>query len=120
VAAVGLSPLLSACSSDDAEVTLVEGVSIEIIALDNSYTPEVVEVQAGTEVVFRNRGRNDHDVIPVDEAQDALTVVLADLPPGASETRRLVEPGTYDYYCSIHGTTAAGMIGTVIVTEGGP
>lgn len=112
---VGLSPLGAACASDDPEVTLVEGVSVEITVIDNSYDPEAIEVQAGTEVVFSNRGRNDHDVLPVDDAQDALTIVLADLPPGATVTRRLTEPGTYDYYCSIHGTATAGMIGTITV-----
>ena len=28
------------------------------------------------------------------------------------------EPGVYDYYCSIHGTTTAGMVGSVTVADG--
>lgn len=99
---------------------LVEGVEVVVLTLDNSYSPDRLEVAAGTEVRFDNRGRNDHDVIPVDPDQDALTVTLDELPPGEAVTRRLTVPGTYDFYCSIHGTETAGMIGSITVTEGGP
>jgi plastocyanin len=109
-----------ACNSDGAEVVLVEGVTVDVDVLDNTYEPEALEVAAGTEVRFTNRGRNEHDVVPVDGGDDAdgLAVSLDELEPGASVTRRLTAPGTYDYYCSIHGTETAGMIGTVTVTGG--
>jgi plastocyanin len=106
--------------SEERPVALVEGVVVDVRVLDNSYAPDDLEVAAGTEVRFDNRGRNDHDVIPVDPDQDAVTITLDELPPGAVVTRRLTEPGTYAYYCSIHGTATAGMIGTITVTEGGP
>ncbi|MGK2950360.1 MAG: cupredoxin domain-containing protein [Acidimicrobiales bacterium] len=105
---------------DDAPVELVEGVVVDVRVVDNSYEPETLEVAAGTEVLFDNRGRNEHDVIPVDPERDEITITLEELPPGESVTRRLTQPGTYEYYCSIHGTETAGMIGSITVTEGGP
>jgi hypothetical protein len=43
------------------------GGTVEVLAVDNSMQPEEVWVVAGTTVLFRNAGRNEHDVIPEDE-----------------------------------------------------
>ena len=37
--------------------------------------------------------------------------------PGIEYAHVFDTPGVYPYYCLIHGTTEAGMIGTIIVTE---
>lgn len=95
------------------------GESVGVSAIDNTFRPEQVEVQAGTEVVFTNNGRNDHDIIPADQRPGddlAWGAEADDFVP--RDTYRVVfeRPGTYDYYCSIHGTSTAGMIGTITVT----
>lgn len=95
---------------------LVSGVTVEVEARDNTFEPESTTVAAGAEVRFVNVGRNDHNVIPVSDDQDELLVETDDLAPGAKATVRLTEPGTYPYYCSIHGIAKAGMIGTIEVT----
>jgi plastocyanin len=105
------------CNSGGTELELVEGVTVEVDVVDNAYEPQALEVAAGTEVRFTNRGRNEHDVVPV-EGGDELAISLDELAPGTTVTRRLTTPGTYDYYCSIHGTETAGMIGTITVTGG--
>ena len=106
---------LTACGSSGDDVELVEGVTENVDALDNSFSPEEITVQAGTEIVFTNRGRNDHNVVPVDEDQD-WTIEVDDFKPGAPPTPvRFTEPGTYDYFCSIHGTATAGMTGSITV-----
>lgn len=121
MAAMAAIASATACGGDDdAPVELVEGVVAEVRVVDNTYEPDDLEVAAGTEVRFVNRGRNEHDVIPVDADQEELTVTLQELPPGESVSRRLTVPGTFDFYCSIHGTETAGMIGSITVTEGGP
>lgn len=105
---------LSGCGGDD-DVELVDGVTENVDALDNSFQPEELTVPAGAEVVFANRGRNDHNVVPVDEDED-WAIAVDDLKPGAEGvTHRFTEPGTYDYFCSIHGTATAGMIGSITV-----
>ena len=103
---------LAACGDDD--VTLVEGVEAPVQVLDNTFRPEEVEVAAGTEVVWDNGGRNDHNVLPVEG--DEWGVEADELQPGDTYRHRFTEPGTYPYYCSLHGTTAKGMVGTIVVT----
>ena len=118
-AAVALLVTASACgddggSADATEVTLVEGVEVEVSAIDNTFRPEEIEVAAGTEVVWTNGGRNEHNVLPV-EGED-WGVEVDDFEPGDEYRRRFTEPGTYPYYCSLHGTTTKGMVGTLVVT----
>lgn len=106
---------LTACGSDGSDVELVEGVRENVDALDNSFAPEEITIPAGAEIVFTNRGRNDHNVVPADEDQD-WTIEVDDFKPGAPPTPvRFTEPGTYDYFCSIHGTATAGMTGSITV-----
>lgn len=104
------------CGGDADDVELVRGVDVEVQARDNVFAPETIEVAAGTNVHFDNVGRNDHNVIPVSDDQDELLVETDELTPGAEAVVRLTEPGTYRYYCSLHGTANAGMIGTIEVT----
>lgn len=106
---------LAACSGDgDGELTLVEGVTEEVQVLDNSFRPDRTEVAAGTEVTWTNKGRNEHDITPVEG--DAFGVAKDELGPGDRYRFRFTEPGTYRYYCTLHATPEAGMIGTIVVT----
>ena len=84
-------------------------------ALDNSLMPENIQVKAGTEVVWTNKGRNEHNALHVDG--DDWGVEVDDFQPGDVYSHTFDEPGVYRYYCSIHGSTDAGMIGTVVVTD---
>lgn len=92
------------------------GETVDVRSLDNSFIQQQIEIVAGTEVNWINGGRNDHNVLPVDESLtwgvDRDTFV-----PGTEYSHVFDTPGVYPYYCSIHGTTEAGMIGAVIVTE---
>jgi plastocyanin len=113
-AVVVLGLALGSCGEDDPE--LVEGVREPVDALDNSFAPEELTVRAGTEVVFANKGRNEHNVIPSDDGGEDFTIDVDELPPGGPPVaRRFTEPGTYDYFCSIHGTATTGMIGSITV-----
>ena len=104
--------LLAACGSDGPP--LVEGVVKPVDVLDNAFRPGEIEVAAGTEVVWENRGRSDHDVLPVEG--NAWSVDADHFKPGDVFRYRFTEPGTFAYYCSLHGTTTKGMVGTVVVT----
>ncbi|MEI7506121.1 MAG: plastocyanin/azurin family copper-binding protein [Actinomycetes bacterium] len=106
------------------------GESITIQVLDNSYRPSEYEIKAGTEVVFENRGRNDHNILPDTITDDAgLTTLLASdmsptawgiastaFTPGDSYKHLFNVPGVYKFYCSIHGAPGAGMYGTLTVS----
>jgi plastocyanin len=97
------------------DVVVIDADPAEVTALDNSFRPENIEVPAGTEVVWTNKGRNEHNVLHVEG--DDWGVEVDDFQPGAVYSHTFDEPGVYRYYCSIHGTTDAGMIGTVVVTN---
>ena len=110
--AVALIAPLAGCASDDP--TLVVGVEETNFVLDNTFRPGEIEVAAGTTVVWENRGRNDHNILPVDGKAWGISTDL--FAPGDSYQHRFTEPGTFAYYCSLHGTTTKGMVGTIVVT----
>jgi plastocyanin len=125
--ALGVVALVSVGCGDDGEPagkasaggagptpSLVEGVVEPVGVIDNTFRPGSVEVATGTEVEWTNDGRNDHNVLPVDG--DDWGVEAADFAPDAVYRHRFTEPGTYHYYCSLHGTTTKGMVGTIVVT----
>lgn len=123
--------LCAGCGGDDGgngsagleNVVVMEGSEVDVIALDNSFSDQNIQVVAGTTVVWENKGRNDHDIVAagddgetVDEAME-WWVERSDFGPGEVYERTFDEPGTYRYYCSLHGTADAGMIGAVVVEE---
>ena len=98
-----------AASSDTPLVDTVVGIRV----LDNSYRPARLDVAVGTTIEWTNRGRSDHDIVPIDTfgwgvEPDAFA-------PRDVYRHRFTEPGIYAYYCSLHGTETAGMGGTIIV-----
>lgn len=82
-----------------------------VVSIDNTFRPGIIEVPAGTEVVWVNRGRNEHDIL----SDFGFGVEAAAFHPGDEYRHVFTEPGEYPYYCTIHGTHAAGMVGTIIV-----
>ena len=93
----------------------VEGTEAAVTALDNSFRVENIEVAPGTTVTWDNRGRNEHNLLPVKGSGWGVEVDA--FQPGDTYRRTFDTPGVYHYYCSIHGTTDGGMIGTVVVAD---
>lgn len=90
--------------------------AVSVDATDNLFTEQYIEVKAGTTVTFTNKGRNQHNVVPLDKK--AFTMVDAsDFQPSSSAEITFDEPGDYIYYCSLHGTPAKGMLGAVRVLK---
>jgi plastocyanin len=82
-------------------------------SIDTTFRPDRIEVAPGTEVVWVNRGRNEHDIA----SEAGFGVTAADFQPGDEYRHVFTEPGEYPYHCTIHGTETIGMIGTVVVTD---
>ncbi len=101
---------------DDEFVDMTGQAEIVIEARDNTFVPQFVTVSPGTEITFDNKGRNDHNVIPVDESQFEA-IPTDELQPGDTAVLTFDEPGLYPYYCSLHGTPSAGMDGRVRVAD---
>lgn len=88
--------------------------SVDVRALDNVFEPRYVTVSPGTTVTFTNGGRNVHNVLAADEG--AFTDIPADaFAPGDKGSITFDTPGTYAYYCSLHGTRDRGMTGRIVV-----
>jgi plastocyanin len=110
--ALVLAPLafgtLAGCGSDGSGAAVdLEGKdfvdqtgnsAVTIDAVDNNFRPEYAEISPGTTVTFDNRGRNPHNVLPVEEG--AFEPVESEaLEPGDTAEVVLDEPGDYAYYC---------------------
>jgi plastocyanin len=103
----------SASTSSPATSVARTGVVVSVTALDNTFRPDLIEIDVGDEVLWENRGLNDHDVLYVDG--DDWGVEVEGFGPGAAYAHVFTEPGEYRYYCSIHGNEIVGMVGTVVV-----
>jgi plastocyanin len=83
-------------------------ITVEI--KDNAFAPQMIAVNAGDTVVWKNVGKNNHTV------HSAGASVLWDsgnLVPGATYSHKFPATGKYEYYCASHSS----MRGTVIVGE---
>lgn len=96
-------------------VRVIDGPEADVEVLDNSFNDENIQVAPGTKVVWTNDGRQDHDIVPAEG--DGFGVEPDDFGPDAVYEHTFDEPGTYRYYCSLHGTRVAGMVGAVVVKE---
>ena len=78
-----------------------------IVMKDNTFEPPHVTVPARTTVTWTNADQVPHNVKFDDgPASDNLSF-------GATFQRMFINPGTFDYECTIH----AGMVGRVTVTS---
>lgn len=90
------------------------GVVIPVIALDNSFRPQRIDISVGDEVLWENRGLNEHNVLSV--VGDDFGIEVENFQPGGIYSHVFTEPGEYSYFCSIHGNETVGMVGTIIVS----
>jgi len=98
----------------DELVSKVGEATVEIDAVDNTLEPRYVEISVGTRVVFKNAGRNPHDIVPdVDGAFEGIR--QAQFPAGSSHIVTFDTAGDFPYYCSTHGTMKHGMNGAIRV-----
>ena len=111
------SDTVSDTAAPDADFEDLTGkAKVVVQARDNSFVSQYVTVSAGTEVTFDNRGRNPHNAVPVDEGAFEGIDTEA-LQPGDAGAVVFDEPGDYAYYCTLHGTETAGMVGTIRVVD---
>lgn len=90
---------------DSSELAASAGALID--AEGQTFDDAEIEIQAGTTVEWRNTGTHTHHLV----RSLGGAVVSEDLAPGHSEVATFAEPGTYEFWCTIH----RGMTGTVTV-----
>ena len=121
----GEAPGADAPSAEDVSETAPTAAAFEdqtglddvvIQVRDNAFVGDHVTVSAGAAVTFDNRGHNPHNAVPVEDG--AFTEVpTGSLEPGQAATVIFDEPGEYAYYCTLHGTGTAGMVGVIRVVD---
>lgn len=98
----------------DELVSMVGQSTVTITVVDNTFEPQYVEVSAGTKVIWKNEGRNEHNIIPtVDGAFPGIE--HHEFVPGSSHIVTFSDPGDFPYFCSIHGTKKNGQNGAIRV-----
>jgi plastocyanin len=76
------------------------------VKIDNfSFTPQVLTVRAGTSVTWTNHDDIPHNVVSSDQKFKSKAI---DTDESFSHT--FAEPGTYEYFCSIHPKMTAKVI----------
>ncbi len=89
------------------------GVEIHLLTSGgNRFEPANVTVPAGTTVTWTWVG-GFHDVTPTGDPQ--FPASGASVGPPQSFSHTFNTPGTYLYYCSVHGSPTSGMRGTIVV-----
>ena len=88
---------------------------IEVNSSGLRFTPNEIHVNLGdtVRITYRNGGGR-HDWV-IDEFDAATPVIAA----GQSSTVEFVadQAGTFEFYCSIPGHRASGMVGNLVVVE---
>jgi plastocyanin len=107
-----------AADGADAVITTfpANGTTVEVRSLDNSFIAAAIEIDAGTEVDWINGGRNDHNILPVDDSLE-WGIGRGEFVPGSRYSYVFDQPGVFAYYCSIHGTKDVGMVGAIVVND---
>ncbi len=86
--------------------------AITVAMRDFEFGPREIRVKAGTAVTWTNEGQRQHSATAVDGSFNTGLY-------GAGESRSITfdTPGTFVYYCELHGAPdgSSGMVGTVIV-----
>lgn len=108
--------LIGGCGGDDAESGTDTGTdtggseSVSLTAAEFAFDPSELSAPAGSTIEFTNADEAPHTFTAEDAGLDV------DVEAGGSATIDLadVEPGTYDFLCTIHPDT---MTGTLEVTE---
>jgi plastocyanin len=108
LAALGLVPGVAAANAPERIDARVEAPrkTITIHIRDNSFQPANIAVEDGTTVRWINDGRNNHNVT-ASKRSDYFE--SGNLKPGRSYVRRFSDPGTFGYYCTLHGTPTSGQ-----------
>ncbi|HUG27488.1 MAG TPA: plastocyanin/azurin family copper-binding protein [Gemmatimonadales bacterium] len=84
---------------------------------NDQFTPQVLNVSSGTQVNFVwGTGSVNHNVTPVPPApipSSGNLPTTRNAPFSFQVT--FPTPGTFNYFCSIHGAAGAGMHGSIVV-----
>jgi manganese oxidase len=81
-----------------------------VLVRDNFFDPPVIQVVVGRVVVWRHSGNNNHTVTSGNPASAGTLFDSGTLQSGGLFTFIFSRPGSYPYFCRIHGASMTGVI----------
>jgi plastocyanin len=86
--------------------------AVTVSMQDFQFAPKEIRVKVGTTITWKNDGKAPHSATAVDKSFDT-----AIFQPGESKSATFNTPGTFQYFCQLHGSPNGknGMVGTVVV-----
>lgn len=94
--------------------------TVDLRVKDNSFNPQNVRISVGVTVRWTNKGRIAHNIVKADKKLDfgsKFGIQTASFAPGKTYSYTFNTPGTYGYYCSLHGAPNSAMFGNIIVGD---
>lgn len=83
---------------------------------DNYFKPADVTITAGSQIVWKNKGKILHNV----KADKGSPFKTKTVPVKGTYKVKFKKPGTYGYYCTFHGAPGSGQHGTITVVAATP
>ena len=113
--AEGGSPVAGATTAPAGGEPAAAAMTVDIAAHDIFFEPSEATIPANTDVTVNlpNEGAAPHNF-----SIDELGIDIDIAPGETQETVINAPPGEYEFYCNVPGHKEAGMVGTLIVTEG--
>lgn len=87
----------------------------QVFMQSSAFTPVTRNVAAGTNVQWVNQDGVTHNVTSSAVPAGASAITSGSVAGSGTFSVTLTTPGTYQYFCSIHGTATTGMHATVVV-----
>ena len=112
VAATFVPLAMGAPAAMQAATTTVDVQDVADLALGGVFSPGSITISAGDTVQWNWTGTSQHSVTADDSSFDSAIRTG----PAASYSRQFNTPGSFAYFCQIHGASGGnGMSGTVVV-----
>ena len=90
-----------------------EEITVEVEMQDSKFSPGVIEIMTGTEVIWKNSDSYSHTVTSGTRGEPAGIFDSGSITGGDTYSYTFEETGIYEYFCEFH----EGMRGTIIVLE---
>ena len=91
---------------------------VKVQIADNTMTPQIIRIDPGVHVAWKNLGRSVHNILKADSAQDfGKQFGFDQLEAGGEYEFEFKTAGVYPYYCSLHGNADQGMVAMIVVGD---
>ena len=101
------------CGSSSSTAPATSGHTTSLVMSGTAFSPSLDTVAVGATVTWTNQDGVPHTVTSVPGAPAAFA--SGSLGNLATFSHVFATAGTYQYYCTFHGTPTSGMRGTIVV-----